>query len=170
MVRIILLLWQRFYVNNNYLNVELLTSLTKQYLQSLTESRQSNIPACTYSLQVHYRPAGTPGGDPPPCPGPHLGSNNHHHAHHLPLPPQADGQSAAAPQRSLHVQEHVVSSGSLSSLQSRPDYRLVPLMPRASNTTEDRVPALNWIPDWWMRVALNAPALPTVALEQLKHK
>lgn len=70
---------------------------------------------------MHHRPAGAPGGDPPPHPGPPSGPNNRHHPHHLPLPPQADSQSAAAPQRSLHVQEHVVSF----SLRGHPDDRLV---------------------------------------------
>lgn len=61
------------------------------------------------SLQVHHWPARAPGRDPPPRPGPHFGPHNCHYTDHLPLPSQADSNPASAPQRSLHVQEHVIS-------------------------------------------------------------
>lgn len=76
------------------------------------------------SLQVYHRPAGAPGGDTPPHSGLHPGPHNRHHAHRLPLPPETDGEPAPAPQRPLHVQEHVgsraaaVAAASLSALQS----------------------------------------------------
>lgn len=63
-----------------------------------------------YSLQVYHWPAGAAWGDTPPHPRPHFGSSNCHHAHHLPLPSKTDSDPASAPQRSLHVQEHVVCS------------------------------------------------------------
>lgn len=73
----------------------------------------SNNSACVHystscSLQVHHRPAGAPGGDPPPHSGFNSGPHNCHHAHRLPFPPETDSKSAPAPQRPLHVQEHVV--------------------------------------------------------------
>lgn len=71
------------------------------------------------SLQVHHGPAGAPGGDPPPRPGLHFGAHHRHHAHRLPLPPQADSHSATAPQRSLHVQEHVVSTAAFPRLSPK---------------------------------------------------
>lgn len=83
----------------------------------------SNWDSSSYSLQVHHGPAGAPGGDPPPHPGPHFRSDNHHHTHHLPLPPQADSQSAPAPQRPLHVQEHVVPQPPSPPSQSHHDRR-----------------------------------------------
>jgi len=93
------------------------------------------------SLQVYHRPAGAPGGDPPPSPGPHIGPHNHHHAHRLPLPPEADSEPAPAPQRSLHVQEHVVSSTAAAPSALSKANLIKDLSPRCPrpNTTEESV-------------------------------
>lgn len=111
----------------------------------------SNWDSSSYSLQVHHGPAGAPGGDPPPHPGPHFRSDNHHHTHHLPLPPQADSQSAPAPQRPLHVQEHVVPQPPSPPSQSHHDrrhfLRAPPPPPRPPTPQRTFVPTLDRVLD-----------------------
>lgn len=92
----------------------LIKPLTLHTCLCVIHIQASNNSACVHystscSLQVHHRPAGAPGGDPPPHSGLNSGPHNCHHAHCLPLPPETDSKSAPAPQRPLHVQEHVVS-------------------------------------------------------------
>lgn len=96
------------------------------------------------SLQVHHRPAGAPGGDPSPHSRLHFGPHNRHHAHGLPLPLEADSDSAPAPQRSLHVQEHVVGSAAAAPSALSKANLIRDLSPRCPRPNTAKESAVRW--------------------------